>query len=60
MTQDDEMVFSLPGHMVENLVYGLSESGKAVGARYPITFYQNFQPEFPRQHIELGKKLGIL
>lgn len=59
MTQDDEMVFSLPGHMVENLVYGLSESGKAVGARYPVTFYQNFQPEFPRQHIELGKKLGI-
>jgi uncharacterized protein (DUF169 family) len=59
MTQDDEMVFSLPGVMAESLVHGLSESGKAIGARYPVTFYQNFQPEFPRQHIELGKKLGI-
>lgn len=60
MTQDDEMVFSIPGQMVEGLVRGLAESGKAVGARYPVTFYQNFQPEFPKQHVQLGKELGIL
>ncbi len=59
MTQDDEMVFSIPAKMAEDLVDGLSKSGKAIGARYPVTFYQNFQPEFPKQHIQLGKELGI-
>jgi uncharacterized protein (DUF169 family) len=60
MTQDDEMVFSLPGQQLEQLVGGLEQSGKKIGARYPVTFYQNFQPEFPKQHKQLGKELGIL
>ena len=46
MTQDDEMVFALPGNALESLVMGLKSAGKKIGARYPITFYQNFQPEF--------------
>jgi uncharacterized protein (DUF169 family) len=60
MTQDDEMVLSLPGRLLNDLIQGLKESGKSVGARYPVTFYQNFQPEFPKAHIELGTELGIL
>lgn len=59
MTQDDEMVFALPGLALEPLIQGLKESGNKIGARYPITFYQNFQPEFPRQHQALGQELGL-
>jgi uncharacterized protein (DUF169 family) len=59
MTQDDEMVFSLPGGKLELLIKGLEESGRKVGARYPVTFYQNFQPEFPNSHKELAKEVGI-
>jgi uncharacterized protein (DUF169 family) len=59
MTQDDELVFALPGVLLGDLVEGLRESGKKIGARYPVTFYQNFQPEFPRPYQELGKSLGL-
>lgn len=59
MTQDDEMVFSLPGALLEDLVRGLEVSGRKVGARYPVAFYQNFQPEFPKQHKELARSLGL-
>ena len=59
MTQDDEMVLSIPGSILSELVRGLEESGKKIGARYPVTFYQNFQPEYPKAHQELGKELGI-
>ncbi|MFZ1200946.1 MAG: DUF169 domain-containing protein, partial [Desulfobacterales bacterium] len=34
-TQDDEMVFALPGQSVSTLVQGLKEVGKAMGVRYP-------------------------
>ena len=60
MTQDDEMVFGLPGKGLEELVQGLREAGSKIGARYPVTFYQNFQPEFPKPHKALGAKLGIV
>ena len=60
MTQDDEMVFSLPGQGLQELVQGMSEAGSKIGARYPVTFYQNFQPEFPKPHRLLGEELGIL
>ncbi len=59
MTQDDEMVFALPGNGLESLVQGLKESGKKIGAKYPITFYQNFQPEFPKQYKIAGEEVGI-
>lgn len=58
MTQDDEMVFSLPGRYLNDLAEGLKTAGKKIGARYPITFYQNFQPEFPKIYKELGEELG--
>jgi uncharacterized protein (DUF169 family) len=59
MTQDDEMAFALPAEALDTLVEGLKNAGKALGARYPITFYQNFQPEFPKYYKELGSELGI-
>jgi uncharacterized protein (DUF169 family) len=59
MTQDDEMVFGLPGSGLEALIQGLREAGSKIGARYPVTFYQNFQPEFPKPHKALGAELGI-
>ncbi|MFH0822782.1 MAG: DUF169 domain-containing protein [Pseudomonadota bacterium] len=59
MTQDDEMVLSLPGDKLDVLVEGLKAAGKAIGAKYPVTFYQNFQPEFPAYYKKLGTELGV-
>jgi len=60
MTQDDEMVFAMPGGRLMELVQDLQEAGKKVGAQYPVPVYLNFQPEFPKQFKDLGKELGIL
>jgi uncharacterized protein (DUF169 family) len=60
MTQDDEMAFALPGAGLAELVRGLKEAAKPIGARYPVTPYQNFEPDFPKAHKNLGKKLGVL
>lgn len=60
MTQDDELVFAFPGRLMNELAQSLGEVGKTIGARYPVTPYQFFQPEFPMAHKELGKKLGVL
>jgi len=59
MTQDDEMVFSIPGNLLGELVEGLKKAGKKVGARYPVTFYQNFEPQFPKPYKVLAQKLGL-
>jgi uncharacterized protein (DUF169 family) len=59
-TQDDELVFASPGKFLHDLAGALKKVGKAMGTRYPVTPYQNFQPDFPKAHRELGKKLGIL
>jgi len=59
-TQDDEVTFALPAKFFGELASALKEVGKEIGARYPVTPYQNFQPEFPKAHREMGKKLGIL
>ncbi len=59
MTQDDEMVLSLPARRLQALYEGLQHAGRAIGARYPVTFYQNFQPKFPPNYMQLGKELGI-
>ena len=59
-TQDDEMVLAFPVKCLNEVVKGLKEAAKAIGGRYPVTPYQNFQPEFPAAHVKLGKKLGIL
>lgn len=60
MAQDDEMAFALPGAALPELVRGLKEAAKPIGARYPVTPYQNFEPDFPKAHKALGKKLGVL
>jgi hypothetical protein len=59
MTQDDEVVLSLPGAELEPLRSGLEKAGKAIGARYPVTYYQNFEPVFPKQHREIGEEFGL-
>lgn len=59
MTQDDEMVFAIPASLLPTLCEGLRTAGKKIGARYPITFYQNYEPEFPKYYKVLGKELGV-
>ncbi len=59
MTQDDEMIFAFPGDFLEPLLTGLREAGSKAGARYPIPFYQNFQPEFPAHYQDLAKRFGL-
>lgn len=59
MTQDDEAVLGLPGKSLVSLYEGLQKAGGAIGARYPVTFYQNFQPEFPKPYKKLAEDLGL-
>jgi len=60
MTQDDELVISLPAGLLDSLLTGLKEAGRKIGARYPITVYQNFTPAFPPMYEERAKKWGII
>ncbi len=57
MTQDDEMAFAMPGAGLDGFVRGLKDAGKRIGARYPVTFYQNFQPDFPQPYKEMAHEL---
>jgi len=59
-TQDDEMVFAVPASFFPDFARVLKDVGKAIGARYPVTPYQNYQPDFPKAHKALGRELGIL
>jgi len=59
MTQDDELALTFPANLLPDLMTGLSEAGKPIGARYPVTFYQNFEPIFPKPYQEMAKKLGL-
>jgi uncharacterized protein (DUF169 family) len=54
LAADDEMAFTFPFAMAEQVVKGL-EGTHAGGVRYPIPIYQRFQPEFPRSYQELQK-----
>jgi uncharacterized protein (DUF169 family) len=60
MTQDDELVVSFPAHLLEGLLAGLKDAARKIGARYPITVYQNFSPAFPGPYQERAKKWGII
>lgn len=60
MTQDDELVLSFPFKYLEGLLIGLKEAARKIGARYPITVYQNFTPAFPAVYQERAKKWGII
>ena len=59
-TQDDEMAFAIPAKDFLELTKGLGEVGRAIGARYPMTPYQNFEPDFPKHYKEVGKEVGVL
>ncbi len=60
MTQDEEMVVSFPAKFLEGILTGLREAARQIGARYPITVYQNFTPAFPPAYQERAKKWGII
>ena len=49
-----------PSKYLEGLLIGLKEAARKIGARYPITVYQNFTPAFPAAYLERAKKWGIL
>ncbi len=59
MTQDDELVVAIPAKILPQLLEGLTEAANKIGARYPVTFYQNFEPEFPPAYQELADRLGL-
>ncbi len=52
MTADDEMAFTFPFGMGEEIVEGL-ERTHAGGVRYPIPIYLRFQAEYPKSYQEL-------
>jgi uncharacterized protein (DUF169 family) len=54
MTADDEMAFTFPFAMSEQVVKGL-EGTHAGGVRYPIPVYLKYQAEFPKSYQELEK-----
>ena len=60
MTQDDEMVASFPAALLDAVLHGLQEAGRKIGARYPVTVYQNFTPAFPPMYEDRAKKWGII
>lgn len=52
MTADDEMAFTFPFRMAEEVVEGL-EKTHAGGVRYPIPIYLRYQAEYPKSYQEL-------
>lgn len=60
MTQDEELVLSMPARFLAGTLTGLKEAARKIGARYPITVYQNFEPVFPQPYQERAKKWGIM
>jgi uncharacterized protein (DUF169 family) len=54
MTADDEMAFTFPYSMAEQVVRGL-EGTHAGGVRYPIPVYLRYQAEFPKSYQELER-----
>ncbi|GAB4367521.1 MAG: DUF169 domain-containing protein [Deltaproteobacteria bacterium] len=52
MTADDEMAFTFPFSMGDEVVEGL-EKTHAGGVRYPVPIYLRFQAEYPKSYQEL-------
>jgi len=44
---------------VPNPVEGMKEAGEKIGAHYPVTPYQNFEPKFPKPYKVLAEELGL-
>ena len=55
----DEMIFAVPGDKLQLLGAGLDKADRTLGAKYPVPFYQNFQPEFPGVFKELADEAGL-
>jgi uncharacterized protein (DUF169 family) len=54
MAMDDEMAFTFPWRMAEEVVKGL-EGTHAGGVRYPVPVYLRYQAEFPKSYQELER-----
>lgn len=54
MAGDDEMAFTFPWAMREQVVKGL-EGTHAGGVRYPIPLFLRYQPEFPKSYKDLNE-----
>jgi hypothetical protein len=54
MTADDEMAFTFPFAMAEQVVKGL-EGTHAGGVRYPIPIFLRYQADFPKSYQELER-----
>jgi uncharacterized protein (DUF169 family) len=54
MTADDEMAFTFPFAMAEEVVEGL-EKTHAGGVRYPVPIYLRYQADYPKSYQELEK-----
>jgi uncharacterized protein (DUF169 family) len=59
VTQDDELVLSIPGKLLSPMYRSLNVVGKKVGIRYPVPSYLNYQPEFPPIYREMAGKLKL-
>jgi len=57
MTGDDEMAFTFPFAMGDEVVAGL-EKTHAGGVRYPVPIYLRFQAEYPKSYQELEALWG--
>jgi uncharacterized protein (DUF169 family) len=60
MTQDNELVLSLPAQVLDGALAGLKDAARKIGARYPIAVYQNFTPVFPPPYRQRAQKWGII
>jgi uncharacterized protein (DUF169 family) len=47
MTQDDEMIFTVPAGDIDQAIEGLTMAGRDLGLGYPIRVNQLFQPKLP-------------
>jgi hypothetical protein len=57
MTADDELAFTAPMGMMDQLLEGLRMAGHQVGLAYPIPVYQGFEPRFPPAYNKLFDKI---
>ena len=55
MAADDEMAFTFPFAMAQQVVRGL-EGTHAGGVRYPVPVYLRFQAEYPKSYQELERR----
>lgn len=56
LTQDDEMVFAIPWHHVDEIVAGLRKTHEG-GQRYPVPAYGAYTPSLPPDYTALLKSV---